>query len=211
MEPPETEGPAQPWPWQRAKELGLPADVEPPMTVEELESAMAVPAHSRRWDPHKCLFNEHPKDLPIYDYAQCRTVLPDPTKIRYCLKHAIEVGYPLSPQDVEEMSKAEARVGLQGLMPTAVQTLQEVMRDPEAPAGARAKAATDVLDRTGLHPKADLDVRVGAQVIDMTSLIKERLAAKKAQLGLDGISGVPDGSSVVVEQLPEPGINGDGA
>jgi len=173
--------------------MGLANGVQPPMTKEEYEEElehMRTPwLYSHMPDPHRCVFNEAPRHTSVY--FQCRVVIADPREIRYCLEHAAKVGYPLTPEQREKFTKDEARIKLQGLSSRAVATLEKVMDDPDAPAGVRAKAATDVLDRTGFHAKAGLDVQVEAVVVDLGEIIRQRLEAKRAQL-----------QGVVVEQLP---------
>jgi hypothetical protein len=67
------------------------------------------------------------------------------------------------------------------------------MQDPDAPAGVRAKAATDVLDRTGFHAKSDLSVQVEATIIDFGAVIKQRLEGKAASLTAARMSEVGSG------------------
>lgn len=192
--PPEVSVRAPVRPDGRARAMGLAYGVEPPMTDEEykraLESMRAVhmPPYEAK-NPHRCVFNEAPKHSGVY--FQCRTLVPDPRELRYCMEHARKLNYPLTPEQLERYTADEARIKLKGLSSKAVTQLERTMDDPDAPAGVRAKAATDVLDRTGFHAKAGLDVQVEAVVIDMAEIIRGRLAAKKAQL-----------QGVLVEQLP---------
>jgi hypothetical protein len=178
----------------RARAMGLAYGVEPPMTQPEYEAAVANMARIhggdyRPTDPHRCVYNEAPKHSGVY--FQCETVIADPREIRYCMAHAKKLNYPLTPEQRERLTKEEARIRLQGLSSRAVATLEAVMGDPDAPAGVRAKAATDVLDRTGFHAKAGLDVQVEAVVVDLGEIIRQRLEAKRAQL-----------QGVVIEQMP---------
>jgi hypothetical protein len=55
--------------------------------------------------------------------------------------------------------------------------LEEVMDDEDAPQGVRAKAASEILDRTGYV--RGVDVRVDAQIatVDITAVISDRLNA----------------------------------
>lgn len=183
--PPEVSVRAPARPDARARAMGLAYGVEPPMTEAEYERALEVmrAPHAPNYvprNPHRCCFNEAPRHSGVL--FQCTTVVPDPRRIRYCLKHAAKVGYPMTPEDVEELSRLEARTALHGLTTTAVATLRTVMDDPDAPAGARAKAATDILDRTGFHAKAELDVKAEAVVVDLAAIIRDRLASKREAL-----------------------------
>jgi hypothetical protein len=171
-----------PGPGVRAAEMGLAHGVEPPMTQEEYETAMARVARRAPGtpDPHRCMYNTSPRGVRML--LQCEVVIPDPRKLRYCMKHAMKLGYPVAPEDREAWTREEARIRLQGLSSRAVAALADVMEDEDAPAGVRAKAAESVLDRTGFHAKQDLSLRVEATVVDLTAIIRERLDAKRERL-----------------------------
>jgi hypothetical protein len=185
-------------PETRARQMGLSQGVQPPMTDEEYKHAlerMRTPWMSSQMpDPHRCVADDAPRGVRGGGYFQCRTVIADPREMRYCMEHAKKINYPLTPEQLERFTKEEARIRLQGLSSRAVAALEKVMDDPDAPAGVRAKAATDVLDRTGFHAKAGLDVQVEAVVIDMAEIIRQRLDQKRAQLQ----------QIQVIEQDPEP-------
>lgn len=172
-------------PRERAEDLGLARGVQPPMTRDEYERAMDIlalgPGGSYRpVDPHRCAADVAPRNVRMY--MQCPVVIADPREIRYCMRHVLELNYPVAPADRERWTREEARIRLQGLSSRAVATLERVMDDDNAPAGVRAKAATDVLDRTGFHAKSDLSVQVEATVIDMAQIIRDRLARKAESL-----------------------------
>jgi len=197
ISPPMGGPPATARPETRARAMGLAPGVQPPKTTEEYQHAlerMQTPwLGSQLPDPHRCVADDAPRGIRGGGYFQCRTVIPNPRELRYCMVHAKKINYPLTPEQLETFTKEEARIKLQGLSSRAVATLEKVMDDLDAPAGVRAKAATDVLDRTGFHAKAGLDVQVEAVVIDMAAIIRERLEAKRTQLQ----------AHVVVEQPPE--------
>jgi len=200
--PPEVSVRAPVRPDGRARAMGLAYGVEPPMTDDEYKSALENMriTHGGNYepkDPHRCAFNEAPRHAGVY--LQCRTVVADPREIRYCMEHAAKLNYPLTPDQIEKYTGDETRIKLKGLSSKAVTQLEKVMDDPDAPAGVRAKAATDVLDRTGFHAKAGLDVQVEAVVVDLGQVIRDRLEAKRTQLQ----------AAMVVEQLePEPEPDG---
>ena len=173
-------------------ELGLANWMAWPYTQEDYEFALEQEKRGvLGWHPHRCAADHRTQRLEGREAKDrnfdCRTVIPDPRKLRYCIKHALQIKYPLTPEQVEEYSREEAKLALAGLRTVAVETLEKVMGDPDAPAGARAKAATDVLDRTGHHARAELGVAVKAEVVDMTAIIKERLEAKRQQMIAAGL------------------------
>ena len=183
FEPPPDEAPAF-----VSRTDGLPRGVLPPMTEEEYATATERLPHVRSMDPHRCVYNEAPRSSGVN--FQCRTVIPDPRRLRYCVQHATELGYPLDPEDIAELANEETRLNLSRLVPKAVSTLETVMDDGDAPAGVRAKTATDVLDRTGYRAGVDLTVQVEATVVDATAIIRDRLAALKK--GLPTVEQVDD-------------------
>jgi hypothetical protein len=197
-----------PGPKERAAAMGLARGVQPPMEQDEYERAMEILAMGPGGsytpvDPHRCVYDTAPRNVRMY--LQCRVVIPDPRKLRYCLEHASAVNYPLTPADREAAAREEARIRLQGLSSSAVATLERLMQDPDAPAGVRAKAATDVLDRTGFHAKSDLSVQVEATIIDFGAVIKDRLARKAQSFRtIDGeVVEAREGPSEAVEaQVP---------
>jgi hypothetical protein len=195
--PPPMDAPMAPLqPSTRARMMGLAHGMQPPMTDEEykrtLEKMRQPWLYGDVPDPHRCAADDDSRGRRSVPGLKCRTVIPDPRELRYCIEHARKLDYPLTPEQLERYTADEARIKLKGLSSKAVTQLERTMDDPDAPAGVRAKAATDVLDRTGFHAKAGLDVQVEAVVIDMAEIIRGRLAAKKAQL-----------QGVLVEQLPE--------
>ena len=151
-----------------------------PLTQAELDHYAGMPWDLRTFNPWHCMWNLGAEDGIGY-YAgvgriQCPTVLADPTKSRYCLEHARKMGVDYySPPELAEATAAETAANLTRLVPKATKILELVMDDEDAPQGVRAKAASEVLDRTGYV--RGVDVRVDAQVatVDITGLIKDRL------------------------------------
>jgi hypothetical protein len=155
-----------------------------PLTQAELDHYANLPWEIRTFNPWACMFNRNAEDgIGWYSgmgRRQCETLLADPTKSRYCLEHARQMGVDYySPPELTEAVDREVATNLTRLVPKAVQTLEDVMDDMDAPQGVRAKAADSVLDRTGFSK--GVDIRVDAQIatVDITGLIKDRLDALK--------------------------------
>jgi len=151
-----------------------------PMSQKDLDFYASLSWDARTFNPWHCMWNRSAED-GIGRYSglgmdQCPTVLADPTKSRYCLEHARKMGVDYySPPELAEATAAETSANLTRLVPKATKVLEMVMDDEDAPQGVRAKAASEVLDRTGYV--RGVDVRVDAQVatVDITGLIKDRL------------------------------------
>lgn len=63
--------------------------------------------------------------------------------------------------------------------PKAIQVLESVARDPEAPAAARVRAAADLLDRAGLKAATELQVsEAPATNADLDAAILAALEAR---------------------------------
>jgi len=158
------------------------------MTAAELDRIMAKPVWDRVVNPWLCAWNMRADD-GIGDYEgtgwrQCPTKVSDPTKARYCFSHSQALGIDFySPPETAEVIARETSGNLTRLVPKAVQTLEDVMNDKDAPAGIRAKSASDVLDRTGYARGVDVRVDGQVNVIDVTAIINERLdALREAKL-----------------------------
>jgi hypothetical protein len=168
----DTPGRSAPTPWLPAK----------PLTQENLDYYARLPWELRTFNPWACMFNRMAEDgIGYYSGVgkiQCDVLLADPTKSRYCLEHARKMGVDYyAPAELAEAVDKETATNLTRLVPKAARVLELVMDDEDAPQGVRAKAAAEVLDRTG-YAKG-IDVRIDAQIamVDTTQLIKDRLDA----------------------------------
>jgi len=168
----DTPGRSAPTPWLPAK----------PLTQEDLDYYAKLSWEFRTFNPWACMFNKMAEDgIGYYSGAkriQCDVLLADPTKSRYCLEHAKKMGVDYyAPAELAEAVDKETATNLTRLVPKAVRMLELVMDDEDAPQGIRAKAAADVLDRTG-YAKG-IDVRIDAQIamVDTTAIINDRLNA----------------------------------
>lgn len=159
-----------------------------PMRQDELDYYARLSYELRTFNPWHCMWNHSSEDgIGYYSglgKRQCETVLADPTKSRYCLQHATELGVDYySPSELSEAADSEAATNLTRLVPKAIRTIEEVMDDEDAPAGIRAKAASDVLDRTGYAKGVDVRVDARVATVDITSILTDRLdALRDAQL-----------------------------
>jgi hypothetical protein len=159
-----------------------------PMSQRELDLWLSMPIETRVYDAYRCMFNLMAEDgigMGSGMVKQCKTRIYDPTKSRYCVDHAamLDVEY-YSPGEFSEISAGEASANLTRLVPKAVRTLELVMEDADAPPGIRAKAADSVLDRTGFAKGVDVRMDAKVAVVDITSVIRERLEAlRDAALG----------------------------
>jgi hypothetical protein len=167
-------GPGAPRPWLPAK----------PLTQAELDRYATLPWEIRTFNPWACMFNRNAEDgIGYYSGAeriQCDVLLADPTKSRYCLEHARKMGVAYyAPPELAEAVASETAANLTRLVPKATRTLEMAMDDEDSPMGVRAKAASEILDRTGYV--RGVDVRVDAQIatVDITGIIKDRLDALK--------------------------------
>jgi hypothetical protein len=165
-------GASAPRPWMPAK----------PLTQAELDRYGSLPWEVRTFNPWACMFNRNAEDgIGYYSGAprvQCDVLLADPTKSRYCLEHARTMGVDYyAPPELAEAVAAETSANLTRLVPKAVRTLEVAMDDEDSPMGVRAKAASEILDRTGYV--RGVDVRVDAQIatVDITAVIADRLNA----------------------------------
>ena len=206
--PPEVSVRAPVRPDGRARAMGLAYGVEPPMTDDEykraLENMRAVhmPPYEAQ-NPHRCVFNEAPKHSGVYH--QCTTLVPDPRELRYCMEHAKKIGYPLTPEQLERCTDAETKIRIKSLSSKAVAQIERVMDDIDAPAGVRLRASETLLNRSGHHEKASLEMNVEATIVDLSQIIRDRLSAKRAQLTASQITQeTPDGEIVDAEVIPDP-------
>lgn len=157
-----------------------------PMNVAELETWLSMPAEARVYDAWRCMYNLMADDGIGYGsgtWVQCKHRIADPTKSRYCLEHAEQMGQEyFSPGEHSELTAKEVSSNLTRLVPKAVHTLETVMDDGDAPAGVRAKAADSVLDRTGYAKGVDVRVDAQVAVVDITGIIKDRLEALRESM-----------------------------
>jgi len=159
-----------------------------PMKADELEYYAALSYELRTFNPWHCMWNHSSEDgIGYYSglgKRQCETVLADPTKSRYCLEHAGQLGVDYySPSELSETADKEAATNLTRLVPKAIRTIEEVLDDEDAPPGIRAKAASDVLDRTGYAKGVDVRVDARVATVDITAILSDRLnALRDAQL-----------------------------
>lgn len=159
-----------------------------PFSVDDLDEIARRPPHLRTTNPWLCAFNLNAEDgIGHYSgmgYRQCAVKVADPTRSRYCLEHARRLGVDFySPAETSEATDAETAGNLTRLVPKAVSTLETVMDDIDAPQGVRAKAADSVLDRTGYAKGIDVRMDARVAVVDVTSIIADRLdSLRDAQL-----------------------------
>lgn len=175
--------PLEPSPFDPDEEgvpVGRPWKPAIPLTQAELDHYTTMPWEYRIFNPWQCMWNLAAEDgIGYYSglgRIQCDVMLADPTKSRYCLNHARQMGvYYYSPPELADATAKETNANLTRLVPKATRTLEEVMDDLDAPHGVRAKAAAEILDRTGYV--RGVDVRVDAQIatVDITGLIQDRL------------------------------------
>jgi hypothetical protein len=192
-------------------------DWEPsqPMTVADLEIWLSMPAEARVYDAWRCMFNLMADDGIGHGtgtWVQCKQRIADPTRSRYCMDHAATVGEEhFSPGERSELTAKEVSANLTRLVPKAVSTLEDVMDDGDAPAGVRAKAADSVLDRTGYAKGVDVRVDAQVAVVDITGIIKDRLAALRESMvpaaATDAGTG-PTGQTVTGEVVGTLGTDG---
>ena len=104
-----------------------------------------------------------------------------------------------SPPELAEAVAKETATNLTRLVPKATKVLEDVMDDDEAPQGVRAKAAAEILDRTGYV--RGVDVRVEAQIATVdasTAVIQDRLdSLKESMTGIDPSVPTTTGAEVV--------------
>ena len=161
-----------------------------PLTQEELDRYTAAARSRRGRTTRGTACGTHNAEDGIGYYSgvgkrQCETVLADPTKSRYCLEHATAMGVDYyAPGELSEAADKEAATNLTRLVPKAIRTIwRTVMDDEDAPPGIRAKAASDVLDRTGYAKGVDVRVDARVATVDITSMLSDRLnALRDAQL-----------------------------
>ena len=176
-----------------------------PLSQEELESYAALPFAARTFNPWHCMWNNNAEDgIGYYSglgKRQCETVLADPTKSRYCLEHAGAMGVDYyAPGELSETADKEAATNLTRLVPKAIRTIEDVLDDEDAPPGIRAKAASDVLDRTGYAKGVDVRVDARIATVDITSILTDRLnALRDAQLAAAGPPAAPTADESVDE------------
>jgi hypothetical protein len=159
-----------------------------PMTQEELDRYTLLTFEFRTFNPWHCMYNLAAEDgIGYYSglgKRQCETVLADPTRSRYCLAHATELGVDFyAPPELSEAADKEAATNLTRLVPKAIRTLEQVMDDEDAPPGIRAKSASDILDRTGYAKGVDVRIDARVATVDITAVLADRLdALRDAQL-----------------------------
>ena len=161
-----------PRPWLPAK----------PLLQSELDYYAGLPWEVRTFNPWACMFNRNSEDgIGYYSGAkriQCEVLLADPTKSRYCLDHAKQMGVDYyAPPELAEAVAKETATNLTRLVPKATRVLEEVMDDEDAPQGVRAKAASEILDRTGYVRGVDVQVNAQIATVDITAVIADRLNA----------------------------------
>lgn len=188
---------------------GMPFGAARPMTEDEYQHAMNADitlwarTGEKYYHPHRCRWERTSgHDPSLRPRKFCEVMVEDPRIVRYCAKHALAIGYPLTPEQQSAMLEFEARHALRELAPEAVQTVRDIMRDPDAPPGIRQKAAADILDRNSINGKIQVEAKVETTIVDITSIIRERLEAKRARLLGNSDSPVIDGE--VVEMRPQP-------
>ena len=197
---PELEGLLEPSPFDPAdfthRKRRRSGEPELPLDPEELDRLMAKPSGTGSSIPWLCMWNMRADDgigdFEGVGWRQCPVKVSDPTKCRYCMAHARKLGVDFYDHgETAEATARETAGNLTRLVPRAVAVLEEVMDDPDAPAGVRAKSAADVLDRTGYSRGVDVRVDASVNVIDVTAIINDRLNALK-----DAMAGHPAGSAL---------------
>jgi len=153
-----------------------------PLTQGELDYYQGLPFEVRTFNPWACMWNRNAEDgIGYYSGAkriQCEVLLADPTQARYCLDHAKQMGVDFyAPPELADAVAKETSANLTRLVPKATRVLEEVMDDEEAPQGVRAKAATEILDRTGYGRGIDVQVNAQIATVDITTVIADRLDA----------------------------------
>jgi hypothetical protein len=138
-------------------------------------------------------------------------LLADPTKSRYCLEHARKMGVDYyAPPELAEATAKETATNLTRLVPKATKTLEMAMDDEDAPMGVRAKAASEILDRTGYVRGVDVRIEAEIATVDITAIIRDRLNSLK-----ESMTGVLPGAEVVDGEIVDdhdgdPDLDGDG-
>jgi hypothetical protein len=168
-----------------------------PMTQAELDAYMARPIELRMFNPWQCMFNLVAEDGIGYYLGvsplRCPVLLADPTKSRYCLEHARKMGVDYyAPPELAEATAKETATNLTRLVPKATKTLEMAMDDEDAPMGVRAKAASEILDRTGYVRGVDVRIEAEIATVDITAVIRDRLNSLK-----ESMTGVLPGAEVV--------------
>src|ERR1700676_4842408 len=84
-------------------------------------------------------------------------------------------GKPKLPEAIEaKRIVADVKVAARELTPDAIDTLEQVMKDPKAPPAARVGAATAILDRGWGKPKQAIEGQVGLTLERMVLMAAER-------------------------------------
>lgn len=167
------------------KDAGRPYE---PLTAEELEAVASLGPVLRPYDPWRCMYDRmarspvsrrHDGGLAstgIDPGHQCRTKLADPTRSRYCREHARQMGVDYyDPQTETELNVLEGHNMLYDSVGASIATMLEVMKDPDTPAGVRAKTAEAILDRTGFVRGFKLEASVKVDDSAIAEEIRERL------------------------------------
>jgi hypothetical protein len=153
-----------------------------PLNQKELDYYAALPWEIRTFNPWQCMWNKNAEDgIGYYSgmgRRQCEVLLADPTQSRYCIAHGREMGVSFyGPQELSEAVAKETATNLTRLVPKATKTLEMAMDDEDAPMGVRAKAASEILDRTGYVRGVDVRVQAEIATVDITQVIADRLDA----------------------------------
>ncbi len=119
-----------PRPWLPAK----------PLSQGELDYYQGLPWELRTFNPWACMFNRNSEDgIGYYSGAkriQCEVLLADPTKSRYCLDHAKQMGVDFyAPPELAEAVAKETATNLTRLVPKATRVLEIVMDDDQSGVG----------------------------------------------------------------------------
>ena len=121
----------------------------------------------------------------------------------HCVQHL-----PRETLDLHALAdetRTSVGVKLLRLSPEAMATLESVMHDESAPAGVRAKAATEILDRAGF--RGGVDIHISGEVeVNASDIVAERLAKLAAAttvpaLAADALTVL---SEITADEEPEP-------
>jgi hypothetical protein len=127
--------------------------------------------------------------------AACRDfALPGEMTCAMHKKYTVSV----TPEQIHADTASHVTRKLLRLAPEALDTLEEVMRDPGAPAGIRAKAADSLLDRAGYRGAIDVKVEV-EHTINPSDIILERLD----RLAPRSVMGPPEDLTVEGEDIED--------
>lgn len=107
-------------------------------------------------------------------------------------------GRPTRPNTIEAHKVvADVKAAARAMTPKALETLEQVMDDPKAPAGARVTAANAALDRAWGKPTQQVEANVGVTleqlVLAAAMRREERDAAAKGRAGSASSETAADG------------------